>query len=72
MATGNEPTIQVSLSAVLRPVQWGALGVAVLLLLLGFSGKEYGYLIASCFLGIVSRIAQAEHHHSQLLGAKQE
>lgn len=73
MATPNEPKIQLSmsLSEILRPVQWGALALGALLIIIGFSSREYGYLICACFLGIVSRIAQAEYYHSRLLSTAQ-
>ncbi len=62
----EETKLEISVPRDLRAVYWGALGLGVLLMLLGFGSKEYEYLIAACFLGIVSRIMQAEHHHREL------
>lgn len=41
---------------------WVALGAAAVLLLVGLSNGNHNVLISSCFLGIVSRILQAEWH----------
>lgn len=62
MPTIGEQKIEIRLPQGLPLIYWGALGLGGLLLLIGFGSKEYGYLIAACFFGIVSRIIQAEHH----------
>jgi len=65
MTSSMEPKIELNLGQALRNAQWIALGVGAILLLVGFSGKEYAYLVAGCFFGIVARIAQAEHQHRE-------
>ncbi len=54
--------VQLTKDEIWRYGYWGAIGVGGVLLLMGFGGKEYGYLIAACFAGIVARIVQAEAH----------
>ena len=56
--------IEITLSGGLRLVYWGLLGIGGLLMLAGFGSGERAvqYLVAACFLGIVSRIVQAEDH----------
>lgn len=65
MNTTTDLRIEVNPAQILRFAPWIALGLGFVLLLVGFSGKEYGYLIAACFFGIVARIAQAEHHRRE-------
>lgn len=62
MSSGNEVTVQLSMPQIRVIAYWALLGLGGLLLLIGFANKEYGFLIASCFFGIVARIVQAEHH----------
>lgn len=62
MATTAEQKIEIKLPQDLHLVHWAILGVGALLLLIGFGTDSIGLLIAACFLGIVARIVQAEHH----------
>lgn len=41
---------------------WVALAVAGILLLVGLANGNHNLAIAACFVGIVSRILQAEYH----------
>lgn len=62
MSSSDGVTVQLSMPQVRMIAYWALLALGGLLLLIGFSNKEYGFLIASCFFGIVARIVQAEHH----------
>lgn len=64
MSTQGEQKIEIQLSQLFRPIYWGALALGALFVLTGWnSSNGIGMMIAGCFLGIVSRIIQAENHH---------
>ena len=64
MSTPAEQKLVISLPQTLQPLYWGALALGALFVLIGWGTQNgIGYLIIGCFLGIVSRIIQAEHHH---------
>lgn len=70
--TDSQMKIEIPLSEVARPAQWITLALAAFLVLMGLSNQNLSILIVACFLGIVSRIAQAEHQHREALGARPE
>jgi hypothetical protein len=64
MSTQGEQKIEIQLSQLFRPIYWGALALGALFVLSGWnSSNGMTMMIVGCFLGIVSRIIQAEHHH---------
>jgi len=67
MTERREPTVELSLRQALGWAAWGCLTLGVVLLILGLFYKDVSYLAAGCFLGIVSRIFQAERQHRELL-----
>jgi hypothetical protein len=51
----------------MEKLHWGILGLGALLVPIAFLGpvETYSFLITACFLGITSRIVQAEFHSRQ-------
>lgn len=71
MSMPGEQKIEVnlSLSHLLNFVHWCALALGAILVVGGMnSNNGVGAMIAGCFLGIVSRVVQAERHHQMALG----
>ena len=59
MANTDEFTLQFNAPQTLRIAYWGALGLGVVLFLVGLfgnSGNGIGWIAAACFLGILSRV----------------
>jgi hypothetical protein len=64
MSAAGEQKIEIHVSQLFRPIYWGALILGALFVLSGWSSSNgIGMMIVGCFLGIVSRVVQAEHHH---------
>jgi hypothetical protein len=64
MTTPAEQKIEISVPQGFHLLYWGVLIFGALFILIGWgSANGIGYMIVGCFLGIVSRIIQAEHHH---------
>jgi hypothetical protein len=61
----DDARIEIAFPRDLALVYWGALVLGVLAVLVGLANNETAYLIAGCFLGIASRIIQAESHHRE-------
>jgi len=65
MENDRDVLVQIAPLTALRIGYWGGLAVGVLLFLIGFFGRGegIGFVAAACFLGIVSRVLQAEYHN---------
>lgn len=65
MGNDRDVLVQIAPQTALRIGSWGALAVGGLLFLTGFFGRGegIGHVAAACFLGILSRVLQAEYHH---------
>jgi hypothetical protein len=67
MSTPGEQKVEISLPQNLQPFYWGALALGALFVVVGLASQNgLGFMILGCFLGIVSRIIQAEQHHRVL------
>lgn len=71
MSNPQDVTVELSLSKLLRISYAVLLGLGALLVLIGFSSEKFGLLVTACFLGIASRIVQAESHFRDRSGVPQ-